>query len=75
MRSVQIKLMTVAVIAAFASAACGSGGSGANQPVSGGWDDIVAAAKGEGSVLLYSSQKPANLDALKVAFEQEYPEI
>ena len=39
------------------------------------WDDVVAAAKGEGSVLLYSSQKPANLDALKVAFEQEYPEI
>ncbi|WAM14810.1 ABC transporter substrate-binding protein [Rhodococcus sp. JS3073] len=75
MRSVQIKLMAVAVIAAFASAACGSGGSGANQPVSGTWDDVVAAAKGEGSVLLYSSQKPANLDALKVAFEQEYPEI
>ncbi|MFF2109172.1 ABC transporter substrate-binding protein [Rhodococcus koreensis] len=75
MRSVPIKLMAVAVVAAFASAACGSGGSGVSQPVSGTWDDVVAAAKSEGSVLLYSSQNPANLEALKVAFEQEYPEI
>ncbi|BAH53106.1 ABC transporter substrate-binding protein [Rhodococcus opacus] len=75
MRRVPIKLMSVAVVAAFASAACGSGGSGVNQPVSGTWDDVVAAAKGEGSVLLYSSQNPANLEALKVAFQQEYPEI
>ncbi len=75
MRSVPIKLMAVAVVAAFASAACGSSGSDSTGPVSGGWEDVVAAAKGEGSVLMYSSQKPANLDALKVAFEQEYPEI
>ncbi|WP_373418911.1 ABC transporter substrate-binding protein [Rhodococcus opacus] len=75
MRSMPIKLMAVAAVAAFASAACGSGGSGSTGPVSGTWDDVVAAAKAEGSVLLYSSQKPANLDALKVAFEQEYPEI
>ena len=75
MRSMPIKLMAVAVVAAFASAACGSGGSGSTGPVSGRWDDVVAAAKGEGSVLLYSSQNPANLEALKVAFEQEYPEI
>ncbi|AHK28509.1 MULTISPECIES: ABC transporter substrate-binding protein [Rhodococcus] len=75
MRSVPIKLMAVAVVAAFASAACGSGGAGVTGPVSGTWDDVVAAAKGEGSVLLYSSQLPANLDALEVAFEQEYPEI
>ena len=75
MRSVPIKLMAVAVVTAFASAACGSGGSGVNRPVSGSWDDVVAAAKGEGSVLLYSSQLPANLEALEVAFEHEYPEI
>ncbi|WP_245819567.1 extracellular solute-binding protein [Rhodococcoides yunnanense] len=72
------KWATVALVAAaavFASTACGSGSSTATGPVDGTWDDVVAAANGEGSVMLYSSQKPANLDALVTAFQAEYPEI
>ncbi|WP_327117939.1 extracellular solute-binding protein [Nocardia sp. NBC_01730] len=75
-----MKLLFKAV-AAFAAlaiasvlAACG-GGSGSTKPVSGSWADVVAAAEKEGSVLLYSSQKPANLEALEVAFEAKYPRI
>ncbi|MFT4396691.1 ABC transporter substrate-binding protein [Gordonia lacunae] len=73
-----LKRMTAVAIAAAAAtvlAACGGGGSGSSGPVDGTWEDVVAAAKEEGSVMLYSSQKPANLEALKTAFKQKYPEI
>ena len=58
-------------------AACGgsSNGSTASGPVEGDWDDVVAAAEDEGSVMLYSSHNPNNLDALEKAFEATYPEI
>lgn len=56
------------------AAACG-GDTSASRPVDGSWDDVVAAAEEEGSVHLYSTQHPENLEALKVAFTQEYPGI
>ncbi|GGG25951.1 ABC transporter substrate-binding protein [Rhodococcoides trifolii] len=56
-------------------AACGGGSTSGSAPVEGSWDDIVAAANQEGSVMLYSSQKPANLDALVTAFQTKYPSI
>lgn len=76
-----MKTLTRAAIALAATAAlvgltaCGGSSSNATGPVEGSWDEVVAAAKEEGSVMLYSSQKPANLDALVTAFQAEYPEI
>ncbi|WP_207836466.1 substrate-binding domain-containing protein [Williamsia soli] len=69
-----IAVAAAAVIASFSLIACGTGTNSAG-PTEGSWDDVVAAANEEGSVLLYSSQKPANLEALKVAFEARYPQI
>ncbi|ROZ99068.1 ABC transporter substrate-binding protein [Gordonia sp. OPL2] len=71
------RALATAVAAATVTvvAACGGGGSGASGPVDGSWDDVVAAANEEGSVMLYSSQKPANLEALKTAFNKKYPQI
>ncbi len=71
------RTLAAAVAAATVTvlAACGSGGSGTSGPVDGSWDDVVAAANKEGSVMLYSSQKPANLEALKSAFHKKYPQI
>ena len=62
-----------------AAAMVGISGCGSSEPASAAVDgrgaDVVAAANEEGKVMLYSSQKPANLDALKVAFHAEYPQI
>ncbi|ORJ92563.1 transporter [Prescottella equi] len=71
------RTLAVALAAATVTvlAACGSGGSGSGGPVEGSWDEVVAAAKEEGSVMLYSSQKPANLEVLKAAFQDKYPQI
>ncbi|MFI5957483.1 ABC transporter substrate-binding protein [Cryptosporangium sp. NPDC051539] len=55
--------------------ACSGGGSKTSQAVEGDWGDVVAAAEKEGSVLLYSSQNPVNLAALKTAFHKKYPKI
>ncbi len=71
-------LRGAAVVASLALAlsACGSGGGGTtSKAVEGDWDDVVAAANKEGSVMLYSSQNPVNLKALKAAFEKAYPKI
>ncbi len=67
--------ISAAVAAVTMLAACGGDPGASGGPVDGRWDDVVAAAKSEGKVTLYSSQKPANLEALKKAFEAEYPEI
>lgn len=64
-----------AVFAAVAGLSACGGASGTTKPVSGSWSDVVTAAEHEGKVVLYSSQKPANLDALKRAFEAKYPQI
>lgn len=53
---------------------CGSGG-GSGSELAGSWDEIIAAAQEEGSVTIYSTHSPDNLEALKQAFEAEYPGI
>lgn len=72
-RSILASLTTVSV--ALVLAGCGGGGGGRSAPVEGDWDAVVQAANEEGSVLLYSSQNPTRLDALKAAFEKAYPDI
>lgn len=62
------------VAAALVLAGCGSGG-GSGAELAGSWEEIVAAAQDEGTVTIYSNHAPANLEALKVAFEEEYPGI
>lgn len=54
--------------------ACGSSQDSDTQ-LAGSWDEIVAAGTEEGSVTLYSNHAPANLEALKLAFEEKYPGI
>ncbi|MFF3575045.1 ABC transporter substrate-binding protein [Nocardia jiangxiensis] len=66
--------IATAILASLSLAACGSG-THSTGPIHGSWDDVVAAANKEGHVLLYSSQKPANLQALKASFEAKYPKI
>ncbi|UVE95897.1 ABC transporter substrate-binding protein [Dietzia sp. B32] len=52
-----------------------SSGSGSGSELAGSWDEIVTAARDEGSVTIYSTHSPDNLEALKKAFEAEYPGI
>lgn len=62
------------VAAALALAGC-SGGGGSDSELAGTWDEVVAAATEEGSVTIYSTHSPDNLEALKQSFEAEYPGI
>lgn len=62
--------MAVALVAT----ACGSP-EGTGNSLAGSWEEIVSAARDEGSVTIYSNHAPANLEALKLAFESEYPGI
>lgn len=39
------------------------------------WDGIVEAAAEEGEVTIYSTHSPDNLESLKKAFEEKYPDI
>lgn len=71
---VKTLVVLTAAAAMIGISACGSA-QPSSQAVEGSWEDVVAAANKEGKVMLYSSQKPANLDALKVAFHAKYPEI
>jgi iron(III) transport system substrate-binding protein len=76
MRKSVLRLGALAVGVALTLSACGGGGSdSAKGPVKGDWDAVLAAANKEGSVLLYSSQNPVRLDALKAAFTKKYPKI
>lgn len=70
-----LRKIGVAAVASAAVAVSACGGSSSSGPVEGSWDDVVAAAEKEGSVYLYSSQHPENLEALKTAFQQQYPGI
>ncbi|AXK88675.1 ABC transporter substrate-binding protein [Nocardia farcinica] len=69
-----VAAVSTALILGATTAACG-GAAGTTAPVEGGWDDVIAAAKEEGSVLLYSSQNPAILESLKAAWQAKYPTI
>lgn len=66
--------LAVGLAAIVMLAGCGSGGE-SDAELAGSWDEIIAAANTEGAVTLYSNHAPANLEALKVAFEEEYPDI
>ncbi|GAC84843.1 hypothetical protein GP2_026_00800 [Gordonia paraffinivorans NBRC 108238] len=70
----RLSLVAAATAALTITAACG-----AERPspvtVSDDWDEVVAAAEREGSVHLYSTQHPDNLQKLKAAFESAYPGI
>ncbi|MFJ6095796.1 ABC transporter substrate-binding protein [Williamsia muralis] len=70
-----LKVVAVALGATLTMFASACGGSSPSGPVEGNWDEVVAAAKEEGSVVLYSTQHPENLEKLKVAFQQKYPDI
>lgn len=74
-----LKAVAVGACVALALAACGSGGGGGGseptQAATGDWNSVLAAADGEGSVMLYSSQNPTRLEALKTAFNKAYPKI
>lgn len=56
-------------------AGCGSGASADAELASGGWDEVVAAAEEEGKVMFYSGGDQTQAEAVKAAFEKEYPEI
>ena len=76
MRKTSLRLGALAVGVALTMSACGGGSDDkAGGPVKGDWDSVLAAADKEGSVLLYSSQNPVRLDALKAAFTKKYPKI
>jgi iron(III) transport system substrate-binding protein len=71
-------------VAALLLAACGGGGDesatddtqpAGDENVSPEEQELIDAATEEGSVVLYSSQLPANLEAFAQGFEEEYPGI
>ena len=75
MRFSRIKTAVAGAAAmALVLSGCGSDG-GSGSELAGSWDEIVAAATEEGSVTIYSTHSPDNLEALKRAFESEYPGI
>jgi iron(III) transport system substrate-binding protein len=70
-----IRAAVTAAVAALTLTACGSSSSGTSEPVSGSWDDVIAAANEEGKVTIYSTQAAPRLAALETAFEAAYPAI
>ena len=73
-RGLRAACLGAALVLGTVITACG-GGSGNTASVEGNWDEVVAAAKKEGSVMLYSSQNIAILESLKEAWSKQYPEI
>src|SRR5438093_3345539 len=61
------------VIAAMVLAGCG--GQPKATVVEGPWDQVVAAAKTEGQVNLYTSLAPIQISRLVDAFHMRYPDI
>ncbi|MBG6096245.1 ABC transporter substrate-binding protein [Nocardioides luteus] len=61
-----------AATVALATTLTACGGAATETELAGSWDEIVAAAKDEGSVTLYSTHAPDNLELLKKAFEAKY---
>lgn len=77
MKTRWLSLAACAASVALTATACGgdSTAGGDDDAVAGTWEEVVAAAEEEGEVTLYSSHNPVNLEALKAAFEGEYPDI
>lgn len=73
-RGTRVALLGAAVVMSAVVTACG-GGAGSTSSVEGDWEEVVSAAKEEGSVMLYSSQNIAILESLKAAWNEQYPEI
>ncbi len=69
--------LVLLLITTLTVAACGGSGTEAPQVVSAsaGTDELVAAAKKEGKITIYSSQGLDALNKLAAAFEAEYPGI
>jgi iron(III) transport system substrate-binding protein len=70
-------LALVGTAALLATAACGGGTSTASaQPTtSANWDDVLAAAKQEGSLQVYSAQSQAVVDHITAGFQKAHPEV
>jgi iron(III) transport system substrate-binding protein len=65
--------LTVALLAVLAVAASGASGASSAGPASKAkWAQIVAKAKKEGSVTIYSAQAPTNLRAMAAKFKEKY---
>lgn len=65
--------LTVAALAVLAVAASGASGASSAGPASKTqWARIVAKAKKEGSVTIYSAQAPTNLQAMAAKFKEKY---
>jgi iron(III) transport system substrate-binding protein len=65
--------LTLALLAVLAVAASGASGAGTAGPASKAkWAEIVAKAKKEGSVTIYSAQAPTNLQAMAAKFKEKY---
>jgi iron(III) transport system substrate-binding protein len=76
MKRSRLPLLAAATLVALTTTACGGDSADtAAGPVTGSWNDVVAAAEKEGKVTLYSSQNPVNLEKLKAAFQAKYPKI
>ncbi|WP_340539921.1 extracellular solute-binding protein [Nocardioides sp. GXZ039] len=73
MNAKRLSVVAAGMLALGALSACGGDDSGTE--LAGSWDEIVAEAKKEGEVTIYSTHAPDNLEALKKAFEKKYPEI
>lgn len=75
MKSVRVRAALAGTGAALLVMSACSSSQGSDAELAGSWDEIVSAASEEGTVTLYSSHAPANLEALKLAFEEEFPGI
>lgn len=69
----QIAAGAVAAVAVATLGACGGGSeSPSSKPADGDWSSVVAAAKKEGSVTIYSSQGAAQLQDFAEGFKKKY---
>jgi iron(III) transport system substrate-binding protein len=65
--------LTAALLAVLAVAASGASGATSATPASKAqWAEILAKAKKEGSVTIYSAQAPTNLQAMAAKFKEKY---
>ncbi len=72
------KRLAVAVVGGLFSALALVGCGGDSEPtakLADDWEGIVEAAADEGEVTIYSTHSPDNLESLKKAFEDKYPDI